>query len=94
MQRMIMSSVVLIVVLFLTGCTNSLECQVTGRVTLDGEPLTTGNVMFHPKSGGAALLREYQQRWHLQPPHRWQRRNCRRRICGNSRRDRRNCGRG
>ena len=38
--------------LFLPGC-GPHESSVTGVVTLDGNPLDTGNVAFHPEEGGA-----------------------------------------
>ena len=38
--------------LTLTGCGNSLGSSVTGTVSLDGKPLATGGVSFHPEGGG------------------------------------------
>lgn len=40
--------------LFLTGCGSELGAMVSGKVTLDGAPLTTGNVMFTPIGQGSA----------------------------------------
>ena len=34
------------------GCSDSLGSHVTGTVTLDGKPLSTGGVSFHPEGGG------------------------------------------
>ena len=38
------------------GCGGSLEADVRGSVTLDGQPLKTGIVMFHSAESGAAAL--------------------------------------
>ena len=35
------------------GCSGS-AASVSGMVTLDGQPLTTGNVSFHPEGAGGA----------------------------------------
>lgn len=35
------------------GCRCSLDATIEGVVTLDGVPLTTGTVTFHPQGGGA-----------------------------------------
>src|SRR5690554_4660989 len=36
----------------LLGCGSAHEAQVSGKITLDGAPLTTGTVAFHPVGGG------------------------------------------
>jgi hypothetical protein len=38
------------------GCENRLGASVSGSVTLDGKPLTTGNVAFVDAGGGAVAL--------------------------------------
>jgi hypothetical protein len=35
-----------------SGCGGSLESQVSGTVTLDGKPMSEGNVVFHPAESG------------------------------------------
>ena len=45
----------------LVGCGGGYDAAVTGRVTLDGEPLTKGMVMFHPVGSGAAPLATIQE---------------------------------
>lgn len=35
------------------GCGRGLPGRISGRVTLDGQPLTTGLVTFHPTESGA-----------------------------------------
>jgi hypothetical protein len=42
-----------LVLLCLSGCSGSLDSSVSGLVTLDGEPLRTGRVVFHAVAGGA-----------------------------------------
>ncbi|MCA9267350.1 MAG: hypothetical protein KDA41_02715, partial [Planctomycetales bacterium] len=37
-----------------TGCGGRHDSSVHGAVTLDGQPLRTGTVTFHPAAGGAA----------------------------------------
>ena len=37
------------------GCGGGHESSVSGNVTLDDKPLTTGNVTFYPSQGGAAV---------------------------------------
>jgi hypothetical protein len=37
-----------------TGCSGPNAASVSGTVTLDGQPLTTGNVSFHPDGGAGA----------------------------------------
>lgn len=37
---------------FIAGCGGKNEATVSGAVTLDGKPLTTGNVVFHPAVDG------------------------------------------
>jgi hypothetical protein len=40
----------------LTGCGGGPRlAKVTGRVTVAGQPLTTGTIMFHPESGPSAV---------------------------------------
>ena len=39
-------------VLLVTGCGGKYESTVSGTVTLDGQPLTSGSVKFHPVTGG------------------------------------------
>jgi hypothetical protein len=39
--------------LLLAGCGSSHDASITGHVTLDGSPLTSGTVTFHPAAGGA-----------------------------------------
>ena len=34
------------------GCGGGMPATVSGKVTLDGQPLPTGNVAFHPVAGG------------------------------------------
>lgn len=36
------------------GCGRSHEATTSGTVTLDGKPLSSGTVTFHPSKGGAA----------------------------------------
>lgn len=42
-----------LILLLLAGC-NARESAVTGKVTIDGAPLTTGTVVFYPTGEGAA----------------------------------------
>ncbi len=44
----------------LTGCGTSSESTVSGKVTLDGQPLSTGTVTFHPVAGGPAAYGQIQ----------------------------------
>ena len=44
----------------LTGCGTSNESTVSGKVTLDGQPLSTGTVTFHPVAGGPAAYGQIQ----------------------------------
>ncbi len=39
----------------LGGCGGVHESNVSGKVSLDGQPLNTGNVTFYPSQGGAAV---------------------------------------
>ncbi len=51
-----MSRLVAFVVLLplaLLGCRGNLPSTVSGQVTLDGEPLSSGDVQFHRTGGGA-----------------------------------------
>jgi hypothetical protein len=41
-----------IVLAAVVGCGKRNEASIHGNVTLDGKPLTTGNVSFHPVAGG------------------------------------------
>jgi hypothetical protein len=41
-----------IVLLFLAGCGGSLDSSISGLVTVDGEPLRTGRVIFYPVAEG------------------------------------------
>jgi hypothetical protein len=41
-----------IVLLFLAGCGGSLDSSISGLVTVDGEPLRMGRVIFHPVAEG------------------------------------------
>jgi len=41
-----------------TGCDSSPLLPVAGQVTLDGQPLTTGFVVFHPLDGEAIPARQ------------------------------------
>ena len=43
-----------------TGCGSSLGSHVSGEVTLDDDPLTTGLVVFYPVEKGAAAMGEIQ----------------------------------
>jgi hypothetical protein len=43
-----------LLLLLLAGCGKSRDALVSGSVTLDGEPLKTGTVTFHPLEGGPA----------------------------------------
>lgn len=40
--------------LALAGCGSPHESSISGKVTIDGKPLATGTVTFHPLGGGAA----------------------------------------
>lgn len=40
------------ILLLLAGCGSSNLVSVTGEVTVDGKPLTSGVVTFHPKAAG------------------------------------------
>ena len=44
----------------LTGCGASNESTVSGKVTLDGQPLERGTVTFHPVAGGPAAYGQIQ----------------------------------
>ncbi|MEM9657695.1 MAG: hypothetical protein AAF961_04965 [Planctomycetota bacterium] len=43
-----------IALLAATGCSDSHEATVSGVANLDGQPLETGMVTFHPAAGGAS----------------------------------------
>lgn len=40
------------VLTLMVGCSQPLESQVSGTVTLDGKPLQRGNIVFHPAKSG------------------------------------------
>ena len=40
----------------LTGCGGKYPASVSGIVTLDGKPLSTGNVVFHPIGNGSPVV--------------------------------------
>ena len=44
--------------LIAAGCGNRLSATVTGLVTLDGNPIPSGSVVFYPTTGGAAVYGE------------------------------------
>ena len=44
-----------------TGCGDSLGSQVTGTVTIDGKPLATGGVSFHPVDKGPVATAQIQE---------------------------------
>ena len=44
----------ILALLILAGCGRSRDASVSGSVTLDGKPLETGTVTFHPSDGGPA----------------------------------------
>jgi hypothetical protein len=49
------TALVCLLILLLTGC-GKLPATVSGQVTLDGKPLSTGNIAFNPvKSGSVAI---------------------------------------
>ena len=49
------------------GCGNRQAAQVSGRVTLNDEPLTTGTVTFHPADGqGAVAVGAIDEHGHFQ----------------------------
>lgn len=43
-----------LLLLVLVGCADRHEATVSGKATLDGSPLETGMVTFHPAGGGAS----------------------------------------
>lgn len=43
---------VILLVVASSGCSGPNAASVSGNVTLDGQPLTTGSVSFHPDGGG------------------------------------------
>jgi hypothetical protein len=43
-----------LVTALLAGCSGPNDASVSGTVTLDGQPLTTGNVSFYPDGGSGA----------------------------------------
>ena len=47
--------VLLIVVAAFSGCSGNMGAQVSGTVTLDDKPLTTGNVAFVPAGGTGTI---------------------------------------
>lgn len=55
LNRAIVISLLTYVILSACGCTSQFA-TVTGQITLAGEPLTTGNVSFHPVSSGAVAV--------------------------------------
>jgi hypothetical protein len=40
---------------FIAGCGGPNAAKVSGQVTLDDQPLTSGTVTFHPQSGNGAV---------------------------------------
>lgn len=50
--RAFVPCLVILAAMSLAGCSPSKESSVTGRVTLDGSPLSQGTVAFEPQAGG------------------------------------------
>ena len=51
LQRNSCLACALAIALLAAGCSGPNAASVTGSVTLDGQPLTTGDVSFHPDGG-------------------------------------------
>jgi hypothetical protein len=49
-----LTSALAAIVLALAGCFGPHAASVTGQVTFDGQPLTSGNVSFYPDGGNGA----------------------------------------
>ena len=52
--RVVPSLLALCVLVTASGCENSYDAQVSGHVTLDGELLRAGTVLFYPADGSGA----------------------------------------